>query len=158
MNFKTISLKQDSIKKKWFVIDAENLVVGRLAAFVSKILRGKNNVFLAPHMDCGDNVIIINADKIKFTGAKFKNKIYYRHTGFVGGLKEESPHYFDLKNKYEVVIRLAVQRMIGRNGPLARARMKNLYIYKDSVHKHEAQKPIKINFDLISRKNSIQNT
>lgn len=158
MNFKTYALKKNDIEKKWFLIDARDLVVGRLAVFVANILRGKYKTIYAPNMDCGDNVIIINADYVKFTGDKFKKKIYYRHTGFPGGLKQCSPHDLAIRNKNERVVKLAIERMMGLNGPLSRKRLKNLYVYKDDQYSQIAQKPIRVNFDSLSRKNSLSNS
>lgn len=153
MQFKTFSLSVQDIEKKWFIVDATNLTVGRLAVFVTNLLRGKHKNYYAPHMDCGDNVIIINANLVKFTGKKFQNKIYYRHTGFPGGLKEATPKDMMIRNRYDRVIEMSIRRMMGLNGPLSRKRMKNLYIYGDSNHKHQAQKPEAIDFAAFSRKN-----
>lgn len=155
MIFKTYTLKKSDIKKKWFVIDAKDAVVGRLAAFVSNLLRGKYKTSYSPHMDCGDNVIIINADFVKFTGDKFKNKIYYKHTGFVGGLKKCTPHDLDVRDKNERIIKLAIQRMMGLNGPLSRKRMKNLYVYKNETHDQAAQQPTKLDFEFFCKKNAL---
>jgi len=155
MNFKTYTPKKSEIKKNWFIIDARNLVVGRLASLAAKILRGKHKVCYSTNLDCGDNLIIINADFINFTGNKFNDKIYYKHTGFVGGLKECTPHDLNIRNKNEQIIKLAILRMMGLNGPLSRKRMKNLYVYKNDQHKNSAQKPIAIDVSALSRKNSL---
>jgi large subunit ribosomal protein L13 len=158
MNFKTYTLKKSDIKKKWFLIDAKDLIVGRLAVFVTNLLRGKHKASYSPHIDCGDNVIIVNADLVRFTGSKFKKKIYYKHTGFVGGLKECTPHDLEVRDKNERIIKLAIQRMMGLNGPLSRKRMKNLYVYKGEAHDQIAQKPIKLDFQSFSKKNTLANS
>ncbi|AHX11725.1 ribosomal protein L13 [Neorickettsia helminthoeca str. Oregon] len=148
----TSFLKQGQADKKWVVIDATDAVVGRLAAFVSTVLRGKTKVAYTPHMDCGDNVIILNASKVKFSGTKMLNKVYYRHTGYPGGLKSTTPRkLLDGKKPCEVV-RLAVKRMLD-DGPMARRRFKNLYVYAGPEHKHEAQNPQVVDFASMNRKN-----
>ncbi len=157
MQVKSFSASAKEIKKKWFIIDAQDAVIGRLAVYVANLLRGKHKATYTPHIDCGDNVIIINADLAKFTGKKFSDKIYYRHTGFVGGLKEESPKSLNLRGFYKRTVEMAIRRMMGTNGPLSRKRMKNLYIYSGSEHKHSAQQPEVINFASLNRKNSINN-
>lgn len=149
---KTCFLKEKQIDKKWLVIDAEGLVVGRLAAFVAMLLRGKHKPEYTPHMDCGDNVIIVNAEKVHFTGKKLKDKIYYRHTGYSGGLKKTTPDNI-LNGKFpERVIKMAVKRMLD-DGPMARRRFENLYVYSGSEHKHQGQQPEKIDFASLNRKN-----
>lgn len=152
---KTYSAKPSDIKKQWLLIDASGLVLGRLAAEVSKILRGKNKPSYTPHMDCGDNVIIINAEKIILTGNKLARKdgkIYYRHTGFPGGIKETTAGKI-LEGKYpERVIKLAVTRMISQ-GPLGRKQLGNLFVYAGDQHPHEAQKPAEYNFAAKNTKN-----
>jgi len=149
---KTSFLTQKQINKSWFIIDATDAVVGRLAAFLSIILRGKNKPDYTPHLDCGDNVIIINADKVCFTGKKKKDKIYYRHTGYPGGIKSTSPEKI-LKGKFpERVLKLAVERMIG-DGPLAKQRFSNLYVYAGPEHKHAAQRPEILDFASLNVKN-----
>ncbi|MGL9733158.1 MAG: 50S ribosomal protein L13 [Wolbachia sp.] len=149
---KTFFLKKKQIDKKWFVIDAEGLVVGRLAAFVATLLRGKHKPEYTPHMDCGDNVIIINAEKMHFTGKKFKEKIYCKHTGYPGGLKRTTPDII-LNGKFpERVIEMAIKRMLD-DGPMARKRFRNLYVYSGPEHKHQGQQPEKIDFASLNRKN-----
>lgn len=155
MQFKTFSISAHAVKKEWVLIDATNLVIGRLAAHVADILRGKNKVTYTPHIDCGDNVIIINADKAKFTGNKHKDKVYYRHTGFVGGLKETTPKALEMRGFYKRTLTMAIDRMMGNNGPLSRKRMKNLYIYAGAEHKHIAQQPRLEDFAAMNRKNSV---
>lgn len=149
---KTYSAKASEIEKKWIVIDAENIVVGRLATFIANRLRGKHKPTYTPHLDCGDHVIVVNADKVVFTGAKYEDKRYYRHTGYPGGIKETSPKKV-LEGRFpERVLELAVKRMISR-GPLARKQMGNLHIYGGPSHPHEAQQPEKIDFGALNRKN-----
>lgn len=149
---KTFFLKEKQINKKWLVINAEGLVVGRLAAFVATLLRGKHKPEYTPHMDCGDNVIIVNAEKVRFTGNKLKDKIYYRHTGHPGGLKQTTPDNI-LNGKFpERVIKMAVQRMLD-DGPMARRRFENLYVYSGLEHKHQGQQPLEIDFASLNRKN-----
>ncbi|MDN5248230.1 MAG: 50S ribosomal protein L13 [Wolbachia endosymbiont of Tyrophagus putrescentiae] len=149
---KTFFLKEKQIDKKWLLINAEGLVVGRLAAFIATLLRGKHKPEYTPHMDCGDNVIIINAEKVHFTGKKLKDKIYYRHTGYPGGLKQTTPSNI-LNGKFpERVIEMAVKRMLD-DGPMARKRLSNLYIYSGPQHKHQGQQPKEIDFASLNRKN-----
>ena len=149
---KTFFLKERQINKKWFIIDAEGLVVGRLAAFVATLLRGKHKPEYTPHMDCGDNVIIINAQKVHFTGKKLKDKIYYKHTGYPGGLKQTTPGNI-LNGKFpERVLEMAVKRMLD-DGPMARKRFGNLYVYPGPERKHHGQQPEKIDFASLNRKN-----
>lgn len=153
---KTYSAKASEIEKKWLVIDAENVVLGRLAAEVAKILRGKHKATYTPHMDDGDNVIIINADKVHLTGRKANTKdgkFYYRHTGFPGGIKQTTAGKL-LASKYpERVVKQAVRRMITRN-PLGDKQFSNLYVYAGTEHPHAAQKPAEYNFAAKNSKNS----
>lgn len=157
MQIRSYTASAKDIRKEWFIIDARDAVIGRLAVYVANILRGKHKATYTPHIDCGDNVIIINADLAKFTGKKFADKIYYRHTGYVGGLKEESPKSLALRGFYKRTLEMAIRRMMGLNGPLSRKRMKNLYIYSGSEHKQGAQQPKVINFASLNRKNSVNN-
>ena len=147
-------VKKKDIKNNWYLINAQNLAVGRLAAFISKILRGKNKTTFNPHIDNGDFVVVTNIEKIKFTGKKFSNKKYYRHTGHPGGIKEITPELLTNKNKVESILKLAVKRMLPR-GPLAKKQLTKLKIYKGDSHPHEVQKPKTINFEKLNRKNSI---
>ena len=150
---KTYSAKPTEIEKKWILIDAEGLVVGRLASLVALRLRGKHKPTFTPHVDDGDNVIVINADKVVFTGKKFTDKVYYWHTGHPGGIKGETLGK-RLEGRFpERVIVKAVERMITR-GPLGRAQMKNLRVYKGPNHEHEAQQPEKLDVAAMNRKNS----
>jgi len=137
---KTYSAKPAEVDKKWILIDAEGLVVGRLAAIVANRLRGKHKPTFTPHVDCGDNVIIVNADKVVLTGRKYTDKMYYWHTGYAGGIKERSARAI-LEGRFpERVMEAAVRRMIPR-GPLGRQQMKNLRVYAGAAHPHEAQQP-----------------
>jgi len=149
---KTFSAKPAEITKKWIVIDATGLVVGRLATLVAMRLRGKHLPIYTPHVDCGDHVIIINAAKVVFTGRKRENKIYYHHTGFIGGIKERSAKSI-LEGRFpERVVEKAVERMIPR-GPLGRVQFGNLRVYPGAEHPHEAQQPEPFNVGELNRKN-----
>ena len=146
-------IKKDEIKNNWILINAENAIVGRLAAYISKVLRGKNKSQYTPNMDAGDFVIVTNIDKIKFTGKKLHNKKYYRHTGHPGGIKTTSPSIL-FKKKPEEILKLAVKRMLP-SGPLAKKQLTKLKIYKGNSHPHEMQKPKIVDFSKINRKNSV---
>ena len=149
----TTFIKKKEIRKNWILINAENLVVGRLAAYISKVLRGKNKAQYTPHMDSGDFVIVTNIEKIKFTGKKFKNKIYYRHTGHPGGIKSTTPSMlFD--KKPEQILKLAVKRMLPQ-GVLGKKQLSNLKIYKGEKHPHDAQNPLIIDFSKQNPRNKI---
>ena len=148
-------IKKKEIKKDWYVINAQNAVVGRLAAFISKVLRGKNKSTYNPHMDNGDFVIVTNIDKIKFTGKKFTDKKYYRHTGHPGGIKETSPLSLKEKNKTADILKLAVKRMLP-GGPLAKKQLTKLKIYNGDEHPHDIQKPKKIEFNKLNKRNIIK--
>ncbi len=137
---KTFSAKPSNIKKKWYVIDAEDIVLGRMASIIAMRLRGKHKPIFTPHMDCGDNIIVVNADKVKMTGRKLTDKKYYWHTGYPGGIKSRTAGSILEGNYPERVVIKAVERMISRN-PLGRRQMKNLHVYKGADHPHEAQKP-----------------
>ena len=147
-------IKKKEIKKDWYLINAENAAVGRLAAYISKVLRGKNKPQFNPHMDNGDFVVVTNIEKIKFTGKKFKDKKYFRHTGHPGGIKETTPNLLKEKNKSYEILKLAVKRMMP-GGPLAKKQLTKLKIYKGNEHPHEIQKPKIINFDKINKKNIV---
>ena len=146
-------IKKNEIKNNWILVDAENAIVGRLAAFISKTLRGKNKTQYTPNMDTGDFVIVTNIEKIKFTGKKLNNKRYYRHTGHPGGIKFNIPETL-LKRKPEEILKLAVKRMLPR-GPLAKKQLSKLKIYKGSSHPHAMQKPKIIDFSKVNKKNYI---
>ena len=150
---KTFSIKKEQIKKKWLLIDAEKAVLGRLAVISANILRGKNKPEYTPNQDCGDNLIIINSDKIHLTGKKENEKIYYRHTGHPGGIKETTPSKMKSKNKSTDIIKLAIKRMIPK-GPLGYQQLSNCKIYGGENHSHEAQQPKKIDFNKFNLKNS----
>ena len=147
--------KKKELKNNWYLVNAENIVVGRLAAYISKILRGKNKSQYNPHLDNGDFVIVTNIEKIKFTGKKFKNKKYYKHTGYPGGIKETYPFNLKEKNKSQDILKFAVKRMLP-GGPLAKKQLGKLKIYHGDKHPHETQNPITINFSEINKKNSIK--
>ena len=146
-------VKKDEIKNDWLLIDAENAIVGRLAAYISKALRGKNKNQYTPHIDNGDFVIVTNIEKIKFTGKKINNKKYYRHTGYPGGIKSTTPSIL-MKKKPEEVLKLAVKRMMP-GGPLAKKQLSKLKIYKGTTHPHESQDPKVIDFAKVNKKNYI---
>jgi large subunit ribosomal protein L13 len=149
---KTFSIKQSEIQKDWNIVDAEGLVVGRLASVIASRLRGKHKPEFTPHMDCGDNIIVINAEKVVFTGNKMKDKILYWHTGYPGGIKERTMEkILGGKNPERVLIK-AVERMITR-GPLGRQQMSNLHVYSGSSHPHEAQQPQILDVASMNRKN-----
>lgn len=137
---KTLSLKPSEVTKKWILIDAEGVVLGRLATQISKILRGKHKPDYTPHVDCGDHVIIVNAEKVRLTGNKLKDKVFYWHTGYPGGIKERTMGQI-LEGRFpERVIQKAVERMIPRT-PLGRKQMGHLKVYAGADHPHEAQQP-----------------
>ena len=144
-------IKKDEIKNNWLLIDAENAIVGRLAAYISKVLRGKNKNQYTPHMDNGDFVVVTNIEKIRFTGKKINNKKYYRHTGYPGGIMSTTPSLL-MKKKPEEVLKLAVKRMMP-DGPLAKKQLSKLKIYKGTAHPHESQNPEVIDFAKMNKKN-----
>ena len=154
-NIMTPFIKNKEVKKDWYIINAQNAAVGRLAAFISKVLRGKNKAKYNPHIDNGDFVVVTNIDKIKFTGKKFFNKIYYRHTGHPGGIKETTPVSLKEKNKTEQILKLAVKRMLP-GGPLAKKQLTKLKIYTGENHPHEIQKPKIINFEKLNKRNIVK--
>ena len=147
-------IKKKEIKKDWYIINAENAAVGRLASYISKVLRGKNKPTFNPHIDNGDFVIVTNIDKIKFTGKKFKNKKYFKHTGYPGGIKETTPLMLKEKNKTQEILKLAVKRMLP-GGPLAKKQLTKLKIYNGEKHPHEIQKPIELKFNEFNKKNAV---
>tara|TARA_Y100000590_G_scaffold144280_1_gene165838 strand:- start:7692 stop:8153 length:462 start_codon:yes stop_codon:yes gene_type:complete len=146
-------IKKNEIKNEWLLIDAENLVVGRLASYISKVLRGKNKTQYTPHMDNGDFIVVTNIEKIKFTGKKFKNKKYYKHTGHPGGIKSTNPSIL-INSKPEQILKLAVKRMLP-GGPLAKKQLSKLKIYKGKKHPHEERKLKIIDFSKMNSKNRI---
>ncbi len=148
----TFVQKPADVVKKWVLIDAEGLVVGRLATIVAMILRGKTKATYTPHVDDGDNVIVINAEKVVLTGNKRANKRYYWHTGYIGGIKERTARDV-LEGRFpERVIEKAVERMIPR-GPLGRRQMRNLRVYAGAAHPHEAQQPVTLDVTAMNPKN-----
>ncbi len=151
---KTFSLKKEDINKNWILIDAKDAVLGRLAVLSANILRGKNKPDYTPNQDCGDNLIIINSDLIKLKGKKFSDKIYYRHTGHPGGIKETTPNKMIEKNKSDEIIKLAIKRMIP-SGPLGRKQLSNCKIFRGPNHTHEAQNPSSLDISLLNKKNTV---
>lgn len=141
---KTFMASPATIDRKWYVVDATDMTLGRLASEVAKVLRGKNKPIFTPNIDCGDNVIVINAEKIKVTGKKMDQKVYYHHSDYVGGLKEATLRE-KLEKKPEQVIELAVKGMLPK-GPLGRQMFTKLHVYAGPEHKHEAQKPEVLTF------------
>ena len=149
---KTYSAKPGEVEKKWIVIDAEGLVVGRLASIIANRLRGKHKPTYTPHVDTGDNIIVVNAKKVVFTGKKYEDKKYYRHTGYPGGIKTRTPRQI-LEGKFpERVIEKAVERMITR-GPMHRKVMGNLKVYAGPEHPHQAQNPEPLDVGKMNSKN-----
>ena len=148
-------IKKKDIKKDWYIINAQNAAVGRLAAYISKVLRGKNKPTFNPHLDNGDFVIVTNIDKIKFTGKKFNNKKYFKHTGHPGGIKETTPQILKEKKRTEQILKLAVKRMLP-GGPLAKKQLTKLKIYNGDKHPHDVQKPKIIDFEKLHESNTIK--
>ena len=153
---KTYTAKPSEIKKKWWLIDAEDLVVGRLSSIIAKILRGKHKTTFTPNIDCGDYVIVINAEKIKLTGKKYAEKLYYWHTGYPGGIKDRTARQIIEGKHPERILEYAVSRMMSR-GPLQRDLMTKLHIYKGNEHKHQAQNPQLLDVGAMNRKNKKTN-
>ena len=150
----TVSAKPAEVEKKWLLIDAEGLVVGRLASIIANRLRGKHKAIFTPHVDCGDNVIVINADKVKFTGRKLQQKVYYHHTGYAGGIKGiRADKMLDGRFPERVLIK-AVERMVPR-GPLGRQQMRNLRVFAGPNHPHGAQNPEVLNVAAMNSKNKV---
>jgi large subunit ribosomal protein L13 len=150
---KTHSTKTAEIEKQWVVIDATGLVVGRLASIIALRLRGKHKPSFTPHMDDGDNIVVVNADKVVFTGRKKEQKVYYHHTGYPGGIKERTAKFI-LEGRFpERVVEKAVERMLPR-GPLGRKQLGNLRVYKGAEHPHEAQSPVTLDVAAMNSKNA----
>ncbi len=150
----TRSVKPAEVEKKWHLIDAEGLVVGRLASIIANLLRGKHKPSYTPHVDCGDHVVVINADKVRFTGSKLGQKVYYRHTGYPGGIKGVTAGKV-LEGRFpERVLEKAVERMIPR-GPLGRAQMRALHLYSGPGHPHAGQNPEPLDVAAMNRKNKV---
>lgn len=149
---KTYSAKPSEVDKKWLIVDAEDVVLGRLAAVVATHLRGKHKPLYTPHIDCGDNVIVVNAGKVKLTGKKRDTKTYYRHTGYPGGIKSATAAEI-LNGRFpERVVEKAVERMIPK-GPLGRQQLRNLRVYAGTRHPHEAQQPETVDVAAMNPKN-----
>jgi large subunit ribosomal protein L13 len=143
-----------TVEKKWHIVDADGLVVGRAATIIANVLRGKHKPSYTPFIDCGDNVIVINADKVRFTGKKLKDKVYYRHTGYAGGIKGVTAGKI-LEGRFpERVLEKAIERMIPR-GPLGRQQMRNLRIFTGAEHPHAAQNPEVLDIASMNRKNKV---
>jgi large subunit ribosomal protein L13 len=150
----TKSVKPHEVEKKWHIVDADGLVVGRAASIIANVLRGKHKTSFTPHVDCGDNVVVINADKIRFTSNKAKTKTYYKHTGYAGGIKAVTAEKV-LEGRFpERVLEKAVERMIPR-GPLGRQQMRNLRVFKGAEHDHAAQNPTVLDVAGMNRKNKV---
>ena len=149
---KTFSAKPAEIEKRWVLFDADGVVLGRLASEIARRLRGKHLAIFTPHVDCGDNVVVINAEKVRVTGNKLSDRKFYWHTGFPGGIKERTlGSTLGGKHPERAIIK-AVERMVPR-GPLGRQQMRNLRVYAGGAHPHEAQSPVKIDFAALNRKN-----
>jgi large subunit ribosomal protein L13 len=150
----TVSVKPAEVDKKWVVIDGAGLIVGRLASIIAMRLRGKHKPSYTAHVDCGDNVIVINAEKVVFTGRKTEQKVYFHHTGYIGGIKERTAKFI-LEGRFpERIVEKAVERMLPK-GPLARQQLSNLRVYKGASHPHEAQQPAALDIAAMNRKNSV---
>jgi large subunit ribosomal protein L13 len=147
-------LKGETVEKQWIVVDAQDAVVGRLASFIAMRLRGKHRPDYTPNVDCGDHVIVINADKVKFTGRKLDQKTYYWHTGYPGGIKERTAGKLLGGRFPERVLEKAVERMLPKESPLARHQMTHLKLYNGADHPHEAQNPQVVDFVSLNRKNA----
>ena len=149
---KTYSAKPAEVEKKWVMIDAQGLVVGRLASIIAMRLRGKHKPTYTPHVDCGDNVIVVNAEKVVLTGRKLQQKVYHHHTGFIGGIKTRSAKFIMEGRFPELIVEKAVERMLPR-GPLGRVQFGNLRVYKGPDHPHAAQSPEALDVGSMNRKN-----
>ena len=148
----TRSIKPAEVEKKWHLIDADGLVVGRLAVIIANVLRGKHKPSFTPHVDCGDHVVVVNVDKVAFTGKKRDDKVYYKHTGYAGGLKEVTADKI-LDGRFpERVLEKAVERMIPR-GPLGRQQMRALHLYAGAEHPHAGTQPVALDVASLNRKN-----
>ena len=149
---KTYSVRPSDIVKKWYLVDATDLILGRLAVVLANYVRGKHKVYFTPNIDCGDHVVVVNAEKIKLTGNKLNNHMHYWHTGYPGGIKSRSyAQILEGKNPQEA-IQLAVKRMVPK-GSLGKEQLKKLYVYSGDKHPHDAQKPEPINLKTMNKKN-----
>ncbi|MBQ7612630.1 MAG: 50S ribosomal protein L13 [Spirochaetaceae bacterium] len=153
MSVSTSFMKPADVKRKWFLVDAEGLILGRMAVVIANILRGKNKAYFTPHVDCGDNVIVINADKVALTGHKLEDKKYYWHSGYPGGIKQRSMKQLMMEPRSDRMVRNAVRRMMSK-GPLSRAILSKLRVYKGAEHPHMAQNPEILDIAGMNRKNS----
>ncbi len=151
-SMKTYTMTPAEVDKKWHLVDADGLVLGRMASIIANIVRGKHKPGYTPHMDCGDHVVVINAEKVKLTGKKLTDKIYYWHTGYPGGIKERTAGKILGGKHPERVILKAVERMVPR-GPLGRDQMRNLRVYAGAAHPHEAQQPVPLDIAAMNPKN-----
>jgi large subunit ribosomal protein L13 len=149
---KTFVAKPGEVDKKWILIDAKGLVVGRLATLIATRLKGKHKPIYTPHVDCGDNIVVINAEKVVFTGKKYEDKLYQWHTGYPGGIKSRTPRQIIEGKHPERVVEKAVERMLAR-GPQQRQLMRNLRVYKGAEHPHVAQNPVPLDVAKMNRKN-----
>ena len=149
----TYSAKPAEVEKKWVLIDGQGLVVGRLATLIAMRLRGKHRPTFTPHVDCGDNVIVVNAEKVVLTGRKLQQKVYHHHTGYIGGIKERTAGFILSSRFPQRVVEKAVERMLPR-GPLGRRQFGNLRVYAGPSHPHEAQQPETLDVAAMSRKNT----
>ncbi len=147
LSYKTISANKNTVDKKWVLVDAEGLVLGRLASQIAKVIMGKNKTNFTPHVDCGDNVIVINSDKVRLTGKKWTDKTYVRHTGYPGGQRFTSPREIVTSKSSTILIEKAVKGMLPKNR-LGNKIFHNLFVYEGTEHPHEAQQPEKIEFKL----------
>lgn len=143
VSYKTVSLNKGTVEKNWVIVDADSKVLGRLSSEVAMILRGKKKPGYTPHVDCGDYVIVINADKIKLSGKKWTDKVFVRHTGYPGGQRYETPNEVKNKKSSTILVERAVRGMLPKNR-LGRELFRNLYVYEGAEHPHEAQKPVKV--------------
>ncbi len=148
----TVSLKPTDVQRNWVLIDADGLILGRLAALIASRLRGKHKPQFTPHVDCGDHIVVVNADKVKVTGNKLDQAVFYYHTGYPGGIKDRTLRNRLGGKKPEQVIEKAVERMITR-GPLQRRQMRNLHVYAGTEHPHTAQRPLVLDVGALNRKN-----
>lgn len=146
LSYKTISANNKTVKRDWYVVDAENKTLGRLTTRIASILRGKNKPYYTPHVDCGDYVIVLNAAKVRFTGKKFTDKVYTRHTGYPGGQRFTSPKELVATGKSEFIIEEAIKHMLPKNS-LGRQMFKKMFVYAGSEHPHKAQDPKPLNFE-----------
>jgi large subunit ribosomal protein L13 len=147
LSYKTVSANKETVEKEWYIIDAKDVVLGRLASVVAVVLRGKHKPSFTPHVDCGDNVIVINADKVKLTGSKMTDKQYVRHSGYPGGQRFQTPEDL-LAKKPEAVVEKAVKGMLPKSR-LGNAIFKNLFVYAADTHPHEAQQPKELDLNKI---------